>query len=176
MSAPRNSKTWVTISREMVGSTTSPMSKTNPCRATGCLEEVLVKNAPSSSPSFSPPSQTKTTLSWIGNVALVRSSLPCFHVFVNYVFVSFLMGSFPIHFLILTFFHFIFLGGSIIACRSIQHYIVALESDIDVFKSILLSIHEPEQEYTSQQAAQRGSIFAPPPRKMAKRNFDLLCA
>jgi hypothetical protein len=82
---------------------------------------------------------------------------------------------FPIHFLILTPSHFVGLGGSIIACRSIQRHIVALESDIDVFKSIILPIREPDQEQTSQPAApQRGSVFAPPPRKMAKRNFDLL--
>jgi hypothetical protein len=81
------------------------------------------------------------------------------------------------HFLILTYAHCLLLGGSIIACRSIQRHIVALDSDVDVFKSILLPLREPEQEHTSQHAApQRGSVFAPPPRKMAKRNFDLLCA
>jgi hypothetical protein len=53
---------------------------------------------------------------------------------------------------------------------------VALESDIDVFKSTLLPLRKPDQEHTSQPAApQRGSVFALPPRKMPKRNFDLLC-
>lgn len=78
---------------------------------------------------------------------------------------------------ILTLLHLFVLGGSIIACRSIQRHIVALESDIDIFKSILLPMREVDQEHTSQKAAPpRGSVFAPPPRKMAKRNFDLLCA
>ena len=90
---------------------------------------------------------------------------------------SLVFVSFPIHFLIITFSHLFVLGGSIIACRSIQRHIVALESDIDVFKSILLPIREPKQEHISQQVAlQRGSVFAPPPRKMEKHTFDLLCA
>jgi hypothetical protein len=80
------------------------------------------------------------------------------------------------HFLIPNYSQSLVVGGSIIACRSIQRHIVALDSDVDVFKSILLRIREPEQEHTSQHAPpQRGSVFAPPPRKMAKRNFDLLC-
>ena len=169
MSGPRTSRTWVIISREMVGSTASPMRRTNRWGRTGYLGEVLVKSAPSFSPSYSPPLQTRTTLSWMGNVALVCSS-PCFPSL--FVFVLSL-----IHFFILTFLHFVVLGASIIACRSIQCHIVALELDIDIFKSILLPMRELEQEHTSQQVApQRGSIFAPPPRKMAKRNFDLLCA
>ena len=90
--------------------------------------------------------------------------------------ISFVVGSFPIRLLSLTSSHFLVLGGSIVACRSMQRHIVALESDIDVFKSILLPLHEPDQEHTSQPAApQRGSVFAPPPKKMARRNFDLLC-
>ena len=93
------------------------------------------------------------------------------------IFISFVFGSFPIQILLLTFLDLVVLGGSIIACCSIQRHIVALESDIDIFKSILLPIRGHEQEQTSQHAApQRGSVFAPPPRKMAKRNFDLLCA
>ena len=62
------------------------------------------------------------------------------------------------------------------SCRSIQRHIVALESDIDIFKSILLPIREPDQEQSSQPSAPpRGSVFAPPLQKMPKRNFDLLC-
>ena len=136
-----------------------------------------MENTPSSSPSFSPPSQTRTTYSWIGNVALVCSSPRCFsfHCFLRFIFFGF--HSLPIHFHVLTYLHFVVLGGSIIACCSIQRHIVVLESGVDVFKSILLPIREPEQEHTSQHAApQRDSVFAPPPRKMAKRNFDLLCA
>ena len=68
----------------------------------------------------------------------------------------------------LMFSHFVCLGGSIIACHSIERHIVALELDIDIFKSILLPMRETEHEHTAQ--------HAPPPRKMAKRNFDLLCA
>ena len=68
------------------------------------------------------------------------------------VLILFVFVSFPIHFLIITFPHLFVLGGSIIVCRSIQRHIVAHESDIDVFKSILLPICEPEQEHTSQQA------------------------
>jgi hypothetical protein len=91
------------------------------------------------------------------------------------MFYFFVFGLFPIRFLILTYLHFVVLGGSIIACRSIQRHIVALESDIDVLKSILLPIREPEQKHTSQHAApQRGSVFYPSPRKVMKRNFDLL--
>ena len=56
------------------------------------------------------------------------------------------------------------LGGSIIACLSIQRHIVALESDIDIYKSILLLMCEHDQEHTSQQATpQRGFVFAPRP-------------
>ena len=77
----------------------------------------------------------------------------------------------------LTFVQLVVLGGSVIACRSIQRHIVALESDIDIYKSVLLPMREPDHEHTSQHVApQRGSVFAPPPRKMLKRNFDLLCA
>ena len=52
--------------------------------------------------------------------------------------ISFVFGSFPIHFLILTPSHFDVLGYSIIACRSYQRHIVVFESDIDVFKSNFL--------------------------------------
>ena len=114
-------------------------------------------------------------LDWQCGVGLFLTSL----FFMSLLFdllISFLLGSFPIHFLILIFF-FVVLGGSIIVCRSIQRHIVALELDIDVFKSILLPIRKREQKHTSQYAfLQQGSDFAPPPRKMAKRNFDLLCA
>ena len=99
-----------------------------------------------------------------------------FSLFFLFVFLDFICNRFLIHFPMLIPSHFVCVGGSIIACRSIQRHIVALESDIDVFKSILLPLREPNQELSSQPAApQRGSVFAPPPRKMAKRNFDLLC-
>ena len=106
-------------------------------------------------------------------MALVRSSSL---VFVCCFLISSLFGFFHIHVRILTPFHFFPLGSSIIACRSIQRHIVALEYDIDVFKSLLLPLREPEQDHTSHHAEpQRGSVFAPPPQKMPKRNFDFLC-
>ena len=98
------------------------------------------------------------------------------YVFIFYFCILFVIGSFSIRFLPLTSWPFLVLGGSIIACRSLQRHIIALESDIDVFKSILLPLREPDQEHTSQRSApQRGAVFAPPPKKMARRNFDLLC-
>jgi hypothetical protein len=85
--------------------------------------------------------------------------------------------SFSIFSRFLTFAQLVSLGGSVIACHSIQRHIVALESDIDIYKSVLLPMREPDHNHTSQHVApQRGSVVAPPPRKMAKRNFDLLCA
>ena len=113
-------------------------------------------------------------LDWqCGIGSFLYSLFPCLcYLCLRFFSYGFTSNSFPYPYL----FAFCFLGNSIIACRSIQRHIVAFELDIDVFKSILLPICEPEQEYTSQQAApQRGSVFAPPPRKMAKRNFDLMC-
>jgi hypothetical protein len=99
-----------------------------------------------------------------------------FSHFFLFGFFDFICNRFLIHFPMLIPSHFDCVGSSIIACRLIHCHIVALESDIDVFKSILLPLREPDQEHTSQPAAlQRGFVFAPPPRKMAKRNFDLLC-
>ena len=114
-------------------------------------------------------------LDWNCGVGLFFISLVLMCLFFD-ILIYFLFVTFHIHFLILTFSHFFVLRGSIITCRSMQRHIVLLESDIDVFKSILLFICEFDQEHTSQQAApQRGLVFAPPPWKMAKRNFDLLC-
>ena len=82
-----------------------------------------------------------------------------------------------IHFFILTFLFFWCSRGSVIGCRFIQRHIVVLESVIDILKSLLLSMREPKQKHTSRQVApQLGSIFAPPPGKMAKQDFDLLRA
>ena len=80
-----------------------------------------------------------------------------------YTLILFVFGLFPLHFFILTFLHFVFLGGSIIVCRSIQRivHIVEFESDVDVVKSILLPICELEQEHTLQRVVpQQGSVFA----------------
>ena len=54
-----------------------------------------MKNVPSSSPSFSPPSRTRTKLSWIGNMALVGFFLLISHDFVFYCFVFFYLFHFP---------------------------------------------------------------------------------
>ena len=71
----------VTISEMMAGSTTSLRRRTILWGRTGCLRKVFVKNATSFSPSFSLASRTMTTLSWIGNVALVCSSSLYFSMF-----------------------------------------------------------------------------------------------
>jgi hypothetical protein len=66
-----------------------------------------------------------------------------FFLFFNVLF-SLDLIHFPFFF-ILTYLHLIVLGDSMIACLFIQRYIVALEFDIDVLKSILLPIREPKQ-------------------------------
>jgi hypothetical protein len=83
-----------------------------------------------------------------------------FSHFFLFGFSDFICNRFLIHFPMLIPSHFVCVGGSIIACRLIQRHIVALGSDIDVFKSILLPLREPDQEQTSQPAApQRGFVF-----------------
>ena len=92
------------------------------------------------------------------------------------MFVSFLLVSLSIHPHVLTLTQLVVLGASVIACRSIQRHIVALKSDIDIYKFVLLPMREREQEHTSQHLApQQGSVFAPPPRKMAKRAILICC-
>ena len=59
-------------------------------------------------------------------------------LFLMYLFSDVLISLYLFHFLIITFSHLFVLGGSIIACRSIQRHIVTIEADIDIFKSILL--------------------------------------
>ena len=114
-------------------------------------------------------------LDWQFGVGLFFFSF-CYMYLILVVFIPSLFVTFPYQFLVLISLYFVGLGGSIIACCSIQRHIAALKLDIDIFRSILLPFREPNQEHTSQPAPpQRGSVFAPPPRKMAKRNFDLLC-
>ena len=114
-------------------------------------------------------------MDWQYGVGMFFISLFFLSFFFN-VLLSFVLAPFSIHSRILTFAHLVVLRGSVIACRSIQRHIMAMKSDIDIYKSILL-MREPEQEHTSQHVApQWWSVFAPPSRKMAKRNFDLLCA
>ena len=113
----------------------------------------------------------------VGNVALVCSSSLCFFFSLFFLVHSFLFVSFSVHSRILTFGHSVLLGGFVSTCRFIQRHSVALESDINIYKSLLLPMHEHDQEHTSQrQVPQRDSVFAPPPRKMPKLNIDLLCA
>jgi len=114
-------------------------------------------------------------MDWQCGVGMLFMSLFFILFFLALLFL-FVLVSFFFHPRILTYTQLVVLGGSVIACRSIQRHIVALESDIDVYKSVLLPLREPDQEHTSHHVAQqRGSVFAPPPLKMAKRNFDLLC-
>ena len=114
-------------------------------------------------------------LDWQCGVGMISDFLSISYFFI--LFLCFLLVSFSFRSHFLTFAHFIILGGSVIACRSIQRHIVALEPDIDIFKSILLPLREADLDHTSEDMAPpRGSVFAPPPQKMAKRNFDLLCA
>jgi hypothetical protein len=49
--------------------------------------------------------------------------------------------------------HFDVLGGFVIVCRFIQRHIVALESDINIFKALLLHMRNHELESTSWQIA-----------------------
>ena len=89
----------------------------------------------------------------------------------------FLLVLCSLHSRILTFAQLVMLRGFVIACPSIQLQIVALESDININKSVLLPMREPNQKHASQHVAPyRGSVFALPPRKIAKRNFHLMCA
>ena len=82
----------------------------------------------------------------------------CWHVFHLFVFLfdffflvlSFIFVSFSVHSRILTFAHLVLLRGFVIACRSIQRHIVALDSDINIYKSLLLPMREHHQEHTSQ--------------------------
>lgn len=99
----------------------------------------------SCSSSFFPPSRTIMTLLLFGNVVLI-----CFFVSIFILF--------PILF-IFCFLVFKVLGGSVIACRSIQRQIVAVELDIYIFKSFLLPMHELEHEYTSHQVPHNGGPF-----------------
>jgi hypothetical protein len=130
MSGPWILRTWVTISRKIVGTWFNSFTDVNNQfrRDDGCLGEVLMKNA---SGSFFPPSQSKKHYLGLAIWRWFILHLLVFHVFVLYVLIYFLFDPFLIHFFILAYSHFIVLGGSIIACRFIQRHIVALESDID---------------------------------------------
>lgn len=73
--------------------------------------------------------------------------------------------------------HFDVLRGYVIPCHSIQHHFVALESDINIFKVFSFSMQDFELEPISQHDAPHwGFVYPPPPIKMAKFYFDLLCA
>jgi hypothetical protein len=83
-------------------------------------------------------------MDWQCDVGMLFMSLFFILIFFGF-FVSFLLVSFSFHPCILTFTQLVVLGGSIITCRSIQRHIVALESDINVYKSVLLPMREPDQ-------------------------------
>ena len=69
-------------------------------------------------------------------------------------------------------------GGSIIACRSHQWHVVALEAEESIFNAILLPMQDIDPESAPRLPLRpRGSVFAPPPKKKAKNDFDdCLCA
>ena len=91
-------------------------------------------------------------IDWQCDVGWFFITLFFMSLFFNVLF-YFIFVSFSIHFLILIFSHFVVLRGFVIACHFIQRHIMALKSDIDIFKSVLLPMRETEQEYTSQHAA-----------------------
>ena len=156
MSWPQTLRTWVTISREMVGSIASPMQRTNRRGKTGCLGEVLVKKSRVLLHHFFRPRRQwwhyHGLAMWPWFVFFFKS------LFFNVLF-SFILVQFFIYFVILTLSHFVALGGSVMACRSIQCHTVALESDIDIFKSILIPMREFKQEHTSQKVAHNEGQF-----------------
>ena len=69
--------------------------------------------------------------------------------FLFFLVLSFIFVSFFVHSRLFTFVLFVVLGGFVIACRSIQRHIVALESDIDIYKSVLLPMRDANQEHTA---------------------------
>lgn len=96
-------------------------------------------------PPLSPPSQTKTTLSWIGIVAVV-----CFSFFLNFSVLLFLiLIAFFIDFNGFTSLHFEILGRSFMAGCFIQYHNVALKLDIDIFKAFLLPMWDSMPKPTS---------------------------
>jgi len=68
------------------------------------------------------------------------------------------------------------LGGSILACRSLDRHIVALESDPDIFNALLLPMRDPQPQRTSRQVAPPTTSIFDPPQKLTKRAFGFLCA
>ena len=112
-------------------------------------------------------------MDWQCGVGIFFISLFCL-IMLSEVLLSFVRVPFPIHSHIFTFARFVVLGGSVIACQLMQHHIVVWTP---TSTSTTFPMRAPKQEHTSQHAApQRGLVFAPPPWKMVKRNFDLLCA
>ena len=67
-------------------------------------------------------------------------------------------------------------GGSILACRSIERHIVALESDPMIFNAILLPMRDNEPSQAPRSNAKPSTSMFDPPKKMTKRAFGFLCA
>jgi hypothetical protein len=68
------------------------------------------------------------------------------------------------------------LGGSIIACRSLELHIVALESDPIIFNALLLPMRDPQPAHTSRSVAPPSTSIFDPPKKVTKRAFGVICA
>ena len=146
MSATRNSKTWVTILSKTVGSTTSLMFR--PVREgwQGAMEKCSWETPRVLLHFFFRPhgqgQHCNGLAMWRGHVLNVFG----FHFGFSPLLLSFSLVSFSIYSCIFTFMQLVVLGGPLIACRSIQRHIVALESDIDIYKSVMLPIREPDHE------------------------------
>ena len=67
-------------------------------------------------------------------------------------------------------------GGSILACRSIERHIVALESDPMIFNAILLPLRDNQPSRPPRSNAPPSTSMFDPPKKMTKRAFGFLCA
>ena len=64
-------------------------------------------------------------------------------------------------------------GATIIGCRSHQCHVVALEADEAIFNTILLPMQDLDPESAPHSVLHPwGSIFAPPPKKKARNDFD----
>ena len=97
-------------------------------------------------------------MDWQCSNGLFFISLSFIFLFVFFSF-FYVLIVFPIHCYIHSFI-FVVLRGFVIVCHSIQHHIVALESDIDIFKYFFLPMRKPEQKHTFRQVAlQRGPFL-----------------
>ena len=162
MFVPHTLRTWVIIWREMVGSTTSLMRRIGDEGRRGTLERCSWKVPRVLLHHFLRLHGQRQYYHWLVMWRWFVLHLFEFNLFFFLCFIFLYLLHFTFIFLFSLFI--CVLGGSVIACRSIQHHMLALESDIDIFKSLLLPMREPKHEHISRQvAAQRGSVFAPSP-------------